>query len=79
MSTFGVQLKVAREQLVQIIPVGTNIDEVTCLHHFLHRFSKIKVRVRRDRRDRHAATHALKPISAGIFRRRERRRSNGRC
>lgn len=49
MGALGVERKIARKELVQAVPVGADVDQVTCLHHLLHRSAEVVERVRRVR------------------------------
>lgn len=46
MGGFGIEGEVAEEELVEILPIGSRIDQVTCLHHLLHGSPEVHVRIR---------------------------------
>lgn len=43
---FGVEGEVAEEELVEVVPIGSHVDQVTCLHHLLHGSPEVHVRIR---------------------------------
>lgn len=56
MGSLGIESQIAGEKLVQVVPIGCNVDQVMGLHHFLHGTSKVRERVRRIGRNSNASS-----------------------